>query len=73
MRLGFLVQVGKYSDTDIHLLSLDFQAGDGLTISSLHSLVHIHNNFVLHLHEYHIYLLQHSLLAASDYDKERIV
>ena len=56
------------SDTDIHLLSLDLQAGDGLIVrllafssaytQQLHSLQ-------LYLHEVRMYLLQHSVTGCK--------
>jgi len=65
------------SDTDIHLLSLDLQTGDGLTLRLLGSpLVHIHNNFVALCFadmKFTCIYYHNQLLAASDYDKEQII
>jgi len=65
------------SDTDIHLFSLDLQTGDGLTLRLLGSLPSAYtqqlHSSLLYRHEVHMYLLQQSATAASDFDKEQII
>ena len=61
------------SDTDIHLIFKQVLCSPS---GSLHSLVHVHNNFIAHCYTYMKFACIYyntQLLAASDYDKEQII